>query len=743
MTPANTPDKAAGELVSLAKDRFNKLTEAEERLLRAAPRSNWACGGSMSDISDPSNDPSKANEWGDERQVHANLIRWLCTDSTAAGLADPRGIRVLGVRIPDILDLSLAKVLLPISLFRCRLMGDVVLTSAELQGLYLNGSQTGRIEADGLTVKGGVFLRSGFFAEGEVRLLGARIGGNLDCSGGTISNPPQKGNPGSGIALNADGAVVSGNVFLRLGFVARGEVRLLGARIEGDLDCHQGSFQNPALRDVQTNGVAIRADGIYVRRGVILREGFKAAGGVYFPSAQIGSVLDCSAGRFCNPLHEALPQSGDALCLDRAVVGSGIFLRLGFVANGEVSMVRAQLGADLDCRGGAFCNAPQRNLPKSGDAIKADRIEVKGSVFLRERFKAQGEVRLLGAQISGNLDCTNGTLINPLQMGLAETTGRALSAEDIDVRGHVFLRLGFSAAGFVKLGGRVGGNLDCRGASFAVLDVEGARCSRFILLGLQGAGSVVISVENASTGELLDEEGSWPAQGRLRIDGFVYGRISQGPRDAKTRLKWLALQPRFAQQPYRQLAKVLHEEGNDRGAREVLYEMERCAHGELPPSRLEGLLSRGWSALGNRLLPIWIWVLKWTIGYGYYPSRALGWLVSLTLFGAVFFRLGYSHRYITPTEKSAYNSFKSQAVPPAYYLQFNSIVYSLENSVPLLKLGQDSRWMPDPAPLVSTHLPWWLTPPTLLRLLRLSQIVAGWILGTLFVVGITGAVRRD
>jgi hypothetical protein len=30
-----------------------------------------------------------------------------------------------------------------------------------------------------------VFLRDGFKAQGEVRLLGANIGGQLDCSGGT------------------------------------------------------------------------------------------------------------------------------------------------------------------------------------------------------------------------------------------------------------------------------------------------------------------------------------------------------------------------------------------------------------------------------------------------------------------------------------------------------------------------------------------------------------------------------
>ncbi len=46
--------------------------------------------------------------------------------------------------------------------------------------LSLEGSWTGAIAADGLKLEGDLFLRNGFHAEGEVRLLGATIGGNLD-----------------------------------------------------------------------------------------------------------------------------------------------------------------------------------------------------------------------------------------------------------------------------------------------------------------------------------------------------------------------------------------------------------------------------------------------------------------------------------------------------------------------------------------------------------------------------------
>jgi hypothetical protein len=87
-------------------------------------------------------------------------------------------------------------------------------------------------------VTGRVFLREGFTAHGAGELgtmwLGARIGGQPDCSGATITNP-------SGPALRANFLQAAGT-FLRAGFTAGGSgelgtVRLVGARIEVQLDC--------------------------------------------------------------------------------------------------------------------------------------------------------------------------------------------------------------------------------------------------------------------------------------------------------------------------------------------------------------------------------------------------------------------------------------------------------------------------------------------------------------------------
>ena len=68
--------------------------------------------------------------------------------------------------------------------------------------------------------------------------------------------------------------------------------------------------------------------------------------------------------------------------------------------------------------------------------------------------------------------------------------------------------------------------------------------------------------------------------GQLLLDGFVYDRISRGTKNWDECIEWIDRQSpkdlsEFAPQPYVHLAKVLRDEGDSRGARNVLYEMEK------------------------------------------------------------------------------------------------------------------------------------------------------------------------
>ena len=108
----------------------------------------------------------------------------------------------------------------------------------------------------------------------------------------------------------------------------------------------------------------------------------------------------------------------------------------------------------------------------------------------------------------------------------------------------------------------------------------------------KGTGDVTIDLTNTSTVALADDEASWPKVGNLVLDGFTYGRIIEGPTDAAKRLEWLARQREFRPQPYKQLARVLRERGDEQGAKRVLYEMERRRHEGKATSWFERMWTR-------------------------------------------------------------------------------------------------------------------------------------------------------
>jgi hypothetical protein len=124
-----------------------------------------------------------------------------------------------------------------------------------------------------MKVEAGVLLRAGFCSSGRVRLIGARIGGNLDCGGGLFQGQ-------EGEALLVDGAHIDGSVMLNQGFCAKGQVRFLGAQIGGNMSCDTARFLHPG-KD------ALTADRLKIDGNVFLNGGMHVDGRAGFPSALI------------------------------------------------------------------------------------------------------------------------------------------------------------------------------------------------------------------------------------------------------------------------------------------------------------------------------------------------------------------------------------------------------------------------------------------------------------------------
>ena len=675
------PDQKADRLLQLARTDFSDLSEAEEKMLRASAKGEVAlCGGTAEDKGD--NIPDAAS-WGKERTIRAAILRWLSTEREARDLVDPKGVRLAGAKVEGQLDLGDLDVPFPLLFTFCILDAGLNLRDARAAGLCLNRCRTGPILAERMRVGGGLHLTRGL-TNGEVRLLGAKITGDLDCSGGKFlgaeveTESEKKGR----VALNADRAEIGGNVFLNEKFHALGQVRLLGAKITGQLACSGGTFEN--------------------------------------------------AG-------------GDALSADGAKIESSVFLDRAFCATGVVCLTGAKITGDLACRGGEFLGAEVETESEKKDrvALVADRAEIGGDVFLKEGFHATGEVRFLGAKITGNLSCIAGKFEN--------ARGRALVADRAEICGSVFLAQGFRATGVVRLpGARIAGNLACRGGEFVGSEVEtqagkktktailadGAQIGGILFLDPDFHASGVLRFPHAKAGVLADHPPDCPQVETLILNGFTYEAI-HGPTDSETRIAWLRKQygpgtdKTFRPNPYNQLATVLRRMGHEADAKKVCIarEQDRRKYGSM------GRRAKAWSLF-----------LGATLGHGYAVWH-VGVIALFTVaFGWGVFWWGHRAGLLSPT----FPPPAKAAAPSEKRLDeaFCPLLYSLDVFLPVVNLHQEDAWLPNTGGGDVATLFWpdrylGITWGHLLCFWFCFEISVGWLLVTLALVGLTSLVRRD
>ena len=711
---ANNSEK----LITLATQKFGQLTDADRKLFRAVARHEVA--NFKADV-DELNQPESAEQWGSVRTLKADRLVWLLTTPEASQLLSFRGLRISGAKIEGELNLEYATISVPLIFESCVFTEPLILQKSKLRELQMQGSYVSGIKAAEMHVESSVFLSDCFKAVGEVILRGASIGGLLSCIGGEFSNE-------GGTAIQADAATISASVFLSNSFKAVGEVILLGASIGGALSCIGGEFSNQG-------GTAINAGAATITASVYLRNGFKAVGEVILRRVSIGGQLDCSESEFSN-------QGKTAINADAAKITADVFLCDGFKAEGEVILRRASIGGQLDCSGGEFSNQDGTAINAGAVTIAADvflsnglrdlrlnNVPIKfwtmllnidclaGILFLRKSLKAVGMVNLRGASIGGQLDCSGGEFSNEGQI--------AINADSATIGGSVFLggesnNSQFQAKGEMTF---LNASIDDR------LELESIESnnSASIILDLRFAKVNTFSFKDCQAEE------SWIKQikeGQLCLNGFVYSTINVTNAAIKdnTLKKWLQLQieedsdPQsengFFLQPYEQLATVLKANGHQKAATKVLIakEDDRRRYGSLT----------GWGKVWNRILGV-------TIAHGYRPQKALVYSVVVMLIGwGVFYR---NQGLMAKTK----DHLESSAV-------FNPLVYSIDTFTPIIDLHQQKMWLPD----ASEGKERYIFHPSLkrrsgdwLRRYFWFQIIAGWVLTSLWVAGFTGLVRNQ
>ncbi|WP_369254302.1 hypothetical protein [Streptomyces sp. R35] len=323
--------------------------------------------------------------WGEERTIPAAALRDILRGRLASD-PDPHGLRLRGARITGPLDLENLTTSVALELYSCLLTEGLVASDAHLPVLVLADCllehpdqpplNAQRLTATVISLTSTTVIAAA--ETGAVLLADARIRGDLNCSEAKLHNP-------KGPALNATRMQIEGAVYLNGGFEAtgggdRGAVLLADARIGDDLDCSEARLHNP-------EGPALNAECLQIKNSVFMTGGFKATGAgtlgaVRLLRARIGGQLDCTGAKFRNPTGPAL----HAVNLRSEQV---VFLRNGFEATGSgprgaVRLPRGRIRTSLDCSGATLSNDNGPALEAVGlqigqDLILGNGFEASGS----------------------------------------------------------------------------------------------------------------------------------------------------------------------------------------------------------------------------------------------------------------------------------------------------------------------------------------------------------------------------
>lgn len=409
-------------------------------------------------------------------------------------------------------------------------------------------------------IEGALFLDSGFEAFGEVRLIGARIGGALHCEDGAFLN---RTDDAAGVAINAASASIGAGVLLRKRFKSEGVVRFANASIDGEVDLDEGLLRNDG-------GVALLLDGAKI---AAVRGAAKISGVLAMQGASVARNLDLRGAEIAHPRPKSNQSRGDwrpAFDVASVNVGGALLLQ-GANVKGEVFLADARIASHCALGGGRFING-------GAWAIRAPNAKIGGNLTLKiddagfaphgQKTVIEGGVKFHRAEIAGAVAWQNLELRGP---GPDGAKGAIFSLADTRIEGALQAR---------QLITQQDATIDLSGVTCAALD------------------------DDLKTGWGLEAAS-------LDLSGFSFGRIEADGANGRwqARLGWLrrAVRTRFSPQPFTALAHVYARTGQREDARRILLAQHdlRTRHGSAGP--VSRVMS---SAFG------------FVAGYGFAPIRA-------------------------------------------------------------------------------------------------------------------------
>ncbi|MEU9086221.1 membrane-associated oxidoreductase [Streptomyces sp. NPDC048357] len=342
-------------------------------------------------------------------------------------------------------------------------------------------------------------------------------------------------------------------------------------------------------------------------------------------------------------------------------------------------------GAEIS--GALHMERAQFTAPDDSEPVLQLNQATIGADIWAPRMRADGQVRLTGASVAGRINLQDAEFDNP--------GGTALDAQNLNVGAHVRARR-MRARGRVELrGSHITTRLDLLHADLSHPGDTALRASSCVIgeLWLGGGGRVqgALNLRRSQIEILSLEPDVLPDQ--VLLSSLRYTVLT--PHEpAERRLPMLERDGgRYEPHLYEQLTAAYRHVGDDDAARLVQLAKQRRRRSTLP-----------WYGR------LWGHVQDAAVGYGFRPLRAAGWLLSLLAFGSI-----------------AYGVHHPDPIKPGEGPGFNAVFYTLDLLLPVISFGQETAFSPD-----GWHQ--WLS---------YTLVIAGWVLATTILTGVTRTVSRS
>ncbi|MBL4697662.1 MAG: hypothetical protein JKX70_02395 [Phycisphaerales bacterium] len=681
--------RRADELVELAVVEFGKLEGGEEKMLRAAAMGIEVYFGNETEIKRYKNaiesgeviELDGEKSWGENRKIRSVILKWICVIDNAKDLVDPFGLNVVGAKIDGDLDLSGASIPFRLGFVYCLFGDQIWMSSANTQGVNYWGSTLNGLVADGIHVEGDLNFNQGFLSKGEVRLQGATINGDINCVAGFFVASLRR-------SLNIERSDISGSVFLKNNFHSIGEVCLVGATIGGSLECGAGCFSRLKHKDTELpeTSFVLSADRVSIKGNVNLTDNFVSDGELRFAGANISGDLAIENSICRCP-------NGQPICADRVVIGGSLFMRNGCRLEGEVNLIGAVIHGDLNLHGGVFINT-------NGKSINLQGAVVHGAFMIPDGVRISGQVNLTSLEIGYFADAMH---VWPRQIRLTDFRYRAIYPEAI---GSVKDRLAW-----LKKSDRT-----CRrdGSTQYVPDPQPYRQLAKVLRehGFEGRGRLIMRA-CARRREMARFNNKFPV---LSFQALCLWHWLRGGR--KDQWRWKSFRIGLAWRRWRSAGE---------------WKRRSPQHSE------QRRKDRVWAMLRGLGMLLYGMVA----GHGYSRGRPLYWVAGFIVVGALVFSDFDPHDFVHANDpnpggmqqtqglaiKNAQDTDPKESGWLSDYPAFRPIAYSADAFLPLVNLHQETYWTPKDSWVKSVYLP--------------VHILMGWIVTTLAAVSVTGLVRHE